>query len=245
MITARLGKCGLVIVLFQRVFFSLYLLRDFCENKGMKRYDEISPREVPLALHVCCGPCALEPILAFEQEGFKPTLFWANDNIWPRGEKLKRSETLCDFAEPRGYHVVFCEAQPWEDEVAPLARAVMTKACSREDRCRACYRTRLEASAKQAAALGFKHLATTLAVSPYQLQNVCAEELSAVSEKYGLIPVVRDFRPRYEEGKRRSIELGMYRQKYCGCRFSAIEAQDGRERARERKKARNKERKSS
>ncbi len=33
-----------------------------------------------------------------------------------------------------------------------------------------------------------------------------------------------DFRDRYPEAVRRSRELGMYRQNFCGCRYSDIEA---------------------
>ena len=67
-------------------------------------------------------------------------------------------------------------------------------------------------------------MSTTLAVSPYQLFDVCSEELLAIARAHGLKPVVREFRPHYPEATRRSRELGMYRQNYCGCRFSAAEA---------------------
>jgi predicted adenine nucleotide alpha hydrolase (AANH) superfamily ATPase len=42
--------------------------------------------------------------------------------------------------------------------------------------------------------------------------------------------LVTDFRDRYPEATRRSRGLGMYRQNYCGCRYSEAEAAEARER---------------
>lgn len=84
---------------------------------------------------------------------------------------------------------------------------------------------------------GFSHIATTLAVSPYQLFDTCNDVLERLAAAHGLTPVVRDFRPWYPQATQRSRELGMYRQNYCGCRFSAAEAALDRARLREERKA--------
>ena len=78
---------------------------------------------------------------------------------------------------------------------------------------------------------------TTLAVSPYQLFDTCNDVLERLAAAHGLTPVIRDFRPYYPEATRRSRELGMYRQNYCGCRFSAVEAAMDRARIRDERKA--------
>ena len=83
----------------------------------------------------------------------------------------------------------------------------------------------------------FEHIATTLAVSPYQLLDTCNDVLEKLARAHGLTPVLRDFRPWYPEATRRSRELGMYRQSYCGCRFSAAEASLDRARMRDERKA--------
>ena len=58
---------------------------------------------------------------------------------------------------------------------------------SRPDRCRACYRLRLEEAAAYAAANGFEGLATTLTVSPYQYIETIHEELEAACRKAGTL----------------------------------------------------------
>ncbi|MDR2714217.1 MAG: epoxyqueuosine reductase QueH [Coriobacteriales bacterium] len=107
--------------------------------------------------------------------------------------------------------------------------------CARRKRCRACYRLRFEQAALLAKEQGFEYLATTLTISPYQFTEIIFEELEAAAHKYGLTPLCVDFKEQYPRATLRSKELGMYRQNYCGCRFSQEEARLERE---ARKKAR-------
>lgn len=200
----------------------------------------------PLALHACCGPCALMPKDVLAAEGFEPTIFWANENIFPYTEYEKRFETLQTWAQSQGIAVVNCDerisdasfGEAWERMVTPCAHKVLQGSLQCEARCRMCYRLRLKKAAKKAAEYGFSYFGTTLAVSVYQHFDICNDELARVAYEYNMQPVIRDFRPYYYDGVTKSRELGMYRQKYCGCRFSVVEAQDGRLAARETKKAR-------
>ena len=107
----------------------------------------------------------------------------------------------------------------------------------RPRRCRACYALRLAEACRVAQERGFEFVGTTLAISPYQLFDTCNDVLERLAAAHGLTPVIRDFRPYYPEATRRSRELGMYRQNYCGCRFSAVEAAMDRARIRDERKA--------
>ena len=189
----------------------------------------------PILVHACCGPCALEPLRLLREEGFAPTLHWSNPNIQPVAEYERRLRTLLGWAEAEGIEVVVCDDDAvrrdrWERACAPHG-------FDRGTRCRACYALRLAAAADAAVERGFPALTTTLAVSPYQLFETCDEVLDAVAASRGLEAVHRDWRPRYPEATRRARELGLYRQNYCGCRFSAAEAQRERQLARDARKA--------
>ena len=190
----------------------------------------------PLLLHACCGPCSLEPVKYLREEGFEPTICWTNPNIQPIEEHDKRLKTLLAWADEVA-HVPVIVAEDrrdlWEAKVAPAGLA-------REARCRACYRVRLEESCRVAKEEGFHYISTTLVVSPYQLFDTCHEVLSKLAPKYGLEEVWRDFRPHYPESVTDSRALGMYRQNYCGCRFSAAEAAIERHEARDMRKAEHK-----
>lgn len=182
----------------------------------------------PLLLHACCGPCSLEPLRVLREQGFLPTIVYVNPNIQPHDEYMRRLETLRVWAAGENVEVVEgpYEAERWEREVARYGT-------NRLARCQACYRLRLEGAATLAAELGCAHMSTTLAVSPYQLFDACGGELGRICARAGLVAVWQDFRPLYPQATTRAKELGLYRQNYCGCRFSAAEAALERCQARE------------
>jgi predicted adenine nucleotide alpha hydrolase (AANH) superfamily ATPase len=187
----------------------------------------------PLLLHACCGPCSLEPLRLLREEGFEPTICWTNPNIQPIEEHDLRLRTLMDWARDVAHVEVVVagdDRERWERAVAPFG-------FDREARCRACYALRLSEACHMARELGFTHVSTTLVVSPYQLFDTCREVLDSLARSYGLTMVWRDFRDWYPAATTRSRELGMYRQNYCGCRFSAAEAAIERHEARDARKA--------
>lgn len=186
-----------------------------------------------LLLHACCAPCSLEPVRMLVEERFEPTICWTNPNIQPAEEHERRLAELRRWTADNGIPLIEADEDyaAWEHGVAPIG------ARERERRCRACYGLRLAEAVRVAEARGFEYVATTLAVSPYQLFDVCNDVLTRLAVAHGLTPVIRDFRPWYPEATRRSRELGMYRQNYCGCRFSAAEAALDRIRMRDERRA--------
>lgn len=180
-----------------------------------------------LLLHACCGPCSLEPLRLLLEAGHEITIAYLNSNIHPADEYQHRLETMLEFARTQGIEVVegAYEPQAW----ANAAGMFGTDPQAKPDRCRACYRLRLEEAARYAAEHGFDGIATTLTVSPYQYTGIIREEQDAAAARWGVASVFQDFREQYPEATRRSKALGMYRQNYCGCAFSRIEAAEERE----------------
>lgn len=191
-----------------------------------------------LLLHACCGPCSLEPTRLLAQAGHDIAIAYMNSNIHPAEEYARRAETLRTWADGEGLPVVEGAYDPaqWERIVGSVAA---DESASREDRCRACYRLRLGEAARHASEHGFDGIATTLTVSPYQYTDIIREELELAAKAHGIAYLFEDFRPFYDEATRKSRELGMYRQNYCGCRISQAEAEaERRERRAEREAAR-------
>ena len=156
-----------------------------------------------LLLHACCGPCSLEPTRLLSQEGWDITICYVNPNIAPRAEYLRRLDTLARWARGEGIAVIEGPYEPldWEREVARFGT-------NRLARCEACYRMRLCVAADIGAREGFDALATTLAISPYQLLDACNRELVGEAGRCGLEPLPRDFRSHYPQATTRSRELG-------------------------------------
>lgn len=172
-----------------------------------------------LLLHACCGPCLLEPYDALAAQGHEIHVAYANPNIHPREEYERRRDTLLAYAGERGIEVdeLDYDTDAWDAAVAGVED-------SPGERCSACFRVRLGAAARHAAEIGCDAVATTLTVSPYQDPDAIREAGEGVCAEAGVAFLVTDFRDRYSEAVRRSRELGMYRQNYCGCRYSDTEA---------------------
>ena len=187
----------------------------------------------PLLLHACCGPCSLEPLRLLREEGWEPVICWSNPNIQPLAEHERRLRTLEAWARD----VVHVRVIVAGDDRARWERAVAPHGFDREARCRACYALRLAEACRVAKREGIAHVSTTLVVSPYQLFDTCHEVFVQLARAEGLELVWRDFRDWYPQATTRSRELGMYRQNYCGCRFSAAEAAIERHEARDARKA--------
>lgn len=189
-------------------------------------------RRVRLALHACCGPCLIEPFDAFAAEGFDTTVVFYNPNIQPAEEYERRRDALAEYASRHSVDVVELLYDPAE------WREATQGASTREQRCERCYRLRLEAVARWAAANGCDVVSTTLTVSPYQDAVAITEagEEAAAATDVDYAP--RDFRDRYPFATRRSRDEGLYRQNYCGCLPSKAEAEQQRaERKAARKRA--------
>jgi len=184
-----------------------------------------------LALHACCGPCLLEPLDALAAE-HDVTVVYTNPNIQPRDEYEHRRDTLLAWAGDNGARVVEAAYDP-----ATWTRAVAGVEDDPSQRCVRCFELRLATTARIAADIGCEAVATTLSVSPYQDHDAIVAAGEAACAPSGVRFLETDFRERYREATRRSRELGMYRQNYCGCLPSRAEAEAQRAERKARKQA--------
>jgi len=171
-----------------------------------------------LLLHICCAPCATH---AFEvlRERFEVTGYAYNPNIHPEEEYARRLGAVRQWAERVGLAVL---EGPYEPEAWFRATEGMESEPEGGARCEMCYRMRLERTAGVAGREGFGHLATTLTMGPSKRAEVVNRIGREVAAGHGLVFLEADFKKR--GGFQRSLELsrafGLYRQNYCGCRYS-------------------------
>ena len=164
-------------------------------------------------MHTCCAPCSLSCIDPLREEGIEPVAFWYNPNIHPWKEYEARRDCLVQFAPTIGMQLIVAEQYGLRQFVKAVAEDI-------ERRCRYCYESRLEATAKYAAENGFRAFTTTLLCSFYQDHDGIAAAAERFAAQYGVEFLYRDFRPNFRAGNARAKELGFYMQKYCGCVFS-------------------------
>lgn len=166
-----------------------------------------------ILLHVCCGPCACYPVEALRSEGVGVTGYWFNHNIHPLTEYRKRLDAARTFAGMVSLDLIV-------DDEYLLETFLENVSSDPSSRCRYCYRSRLERVARAARERGFSHFSSTLLYSRYQNHEMIRALGEAIAAETGVPFHYADFRPGWHEGIRRSRELGLYRQQYCGCIYS-------------------------
>ncbi len=188
-------------------------------------------RAPTLLLHACCAPCS-SAVLEYLSRFFAITLLYYNPNIAPYEEYEKREAELRRLVrEMDVVHPVQLLPCSYDGQAYCQAVEGLEGEPEGGKRCTACFRLRLEYTARQAAKLHFDYFTTTLSISPLKnarLLNQLGEELG---EKYGVAHLPSDFKKK--DGYKRSVELskvyGLYRQDYCGCVFSKAQRQREKE----------------
>lgn len=183
-----------------------------------RREPEVAPG-TPLLLHICCGPCATYPVPRLRELGFDLLGWWHNPNIQPADEHARREESARLLAARVNLPLAAGAYEPARFEDAVRGHEALG------DRCRRCYRLRLEAAAAEAARRGIGTFTTTLLISPYQNQAALRQIGEEVAAAHGVQFFFENLRRGWAERGRLAREYGLYLQQYCGCRFSLAERQ--------------------
>lgn len=178
-----------------------------------------------LLLHSCCAPCS-SAVLERLTDWFDLTVFYYNPNIAPEEEFLRRAEEQRRLiAELPHAHEIQFRCGEYESEAFEALARGLEDMPEGGERCTRCFRLRLGKTAALAAREGFDYFTTTLSISPLkdaQRLNAIGGELA---EQFGVAYLFSDFKKKngYKRSCELSVQYELYRQDYCGCRFSQME----------------------
>ena len=173
-----------------------------------------------LLLHACCAPCSSAIVEWLLNNGYCPTIFYYNPNIYPREEYEIRKEESKRHAESLGIRWIEgdYDHEGWLNGVCGLENQP-----ERGLRCEQCFTLRLTVAARKAQELGIELFATTLASSRWKsLEQI--ERAGHAAEQ--AVPGTRFWAKNWRKGglqeRRNQLlkEYGFYNQQYCGCEFS-------------------------
>lgn len=190
-------------------------------------YTKTLPQKPTLLLHACCAPCS-SAVLEVLSEHFDITIFFYNPNISPKSEFDYRLDELYRLlGEMNLLQIKIVAPEYNENEFFDIAKGNESLP-EGGARCKDCYRLRLEKTAEYAKRDGFDYFTTTLSVSPYKNAQALNEIGSELSEKYGVKYLLSDFKKGdgYKRSCQLSREFNLYRQNYCGCIFSKMQAEE-------------------
>ena len=142
-------------------------------------------------------------------------------NIEPETEYLRRlseQKRLLDLL-PEEIPLLDCA---YDHEAFDAFAPKMAEAPEGGERCLACFAMRLDRTARTAKEYGFEYFTTTLSVSPHKNADNVNRIGAEAGAKAGVKYLFADFKKK--NGYLRSLELSraynLYRQDYCGCRYS-------------------------
>ena len=175
-----------------------------------------------LLLHACCAPCS-SYVIEYLSEYFDITILYYNPNIDLEEEFNKRLSELQRFVSS------FKTKNPVKIvSLGYLSDEYNSKIKGLENekegglRCLECFRLRLLKSCLYAKENNFDYFTTTLTISPLKNSRILNQIGNELEKEYGMKYLYSDFKKK--EGYKRSIilsrEYNLYRQDYCGCKYS-------------------------
>lgn len=195
-------------------------------NKIIEKLD----RKPKLLIHSCCGPCStavLERLVKY----FEIDILFFNPNLDSEDEFDKRvieQKKVIAHVEKNNDAKIGIVTVPYDhDEFLKIASGLEEE---REGgkRCMRCYYLRLKKAGEYAKVHGYDYFTTTLSISPHKNSQILNKMGISLGEKLGVSYLVSDFKKK--NGFKRSVEISkelhLYRQDYCGCEFSKIEAME-------------------
>lgn len=178
-----------------------------------------------LLLHSCCGPCNAYP-LQYLAPYFRITLYFNNNNIYPSEEYQIRLQELQQYvAMLNKTHDFDLEmvVTPYDYEAYEAKLYDLREEKEGGARCLRCYELRMNEAFAYANAHHFDYFCTVMTISRQKNSQVLNELGAALQPKY---PHTKYFYSDFKKqnGNLLGIEIArecqMYRQTYCGCRFS-------------------------
>lgn len=175
-----------------------------------------------LLLHACCGPCS-SYILDYLTTYFDITILYYNPNIYPEEEYTRRLEEALRLSKEMllKNNIKFIEDKYNPDEYYNYIKG-MENLGEKSQRCYNCYKLRMEHAAKYAKENNYDFFTTTLSISPHKNAIWINEIGEMLEKKYDIKYLYSDFKK--NDGYKKSLEFSkkynLYRQTYCGCKFS-------------------------
>lgn len=174
-----------------------------------------------ILLHTCCGPCFTIPY-EYLKDKLDITLFFSNSNIYPFEEYTRRLKELKKYLSSLDTHIdLVVDEYNYDEFVSDFKGFENEKEGG--NRCFLCYEKRLFKTFQYASEHGFDYVGSVMSISRYKNAEKLNEIGQKITQNYPKIKwFFADFKKQngYEKSLKIIADFGMYKQDYCGCKFS-------------------------
>lgn len=177
-----------------------------------------------LLLQSCCAPCSTTALNRLSEQ-FLITVYYYNPCLFPVEEFEKRKNEqirlINELNKQLKNKIEVIVPNHNEDSFLKIAKGLELEPEGGK-RCYQCYKQRLGDTCQMAKQLGFDYFGTTLSVSPYKHADWLNQIGFELESEFGVKYLPADFKKQngYLFSINQSKQLNLYRQDYCGCRFS-------------------------
>jgi UDP-GlcNAc:undecaprenyl-phosphate GlcNAc-1-phosphate transferase len=172
-----------------------------------------------LLLHICCAPCGTYASLNQLAPNYDLTWYFYNPNLVSQEEYDRRLAAVKIVTEKYGWPLI---VEPYEPAAWQKLVNGRENDPERGLRCQICYRDRLARTARLARQKKFDFFSTSLLVSPYKDTAAIRSISQELAKTYAVKFLDHDFQADdgYFKSQALAKELGLYRQRFCGCKYS-------------------------
>ncbi len=188
-------------------------------SKECLRKQEQKKDNSKILLHACCGICSAYPVSFLKDAGYEVIVYFYNPNIYPDTEYQKRLEAEKTLCENFGVELIVEEYN--QEEFFDYVKGFETEP-EKGLRCDKCFELRLMKTASKAKELGIDNFTTSIVISPHKNFQKLSKIGEEIASKTGINFLAIDFKKKDGFLKTNKIanSLSLYRQNYCGCKFS-------------------------
>ena len=168
------------------------------------------------------------------QNGYTPTIYYCNPNIYPYEEYMVRKEECSRYALSLGLDIIDAD---YDHTAWQCCIAGKENEPERGARCLECFKMRLLSAARYASQHGFNTFTSTLDSSRWKRHDQIVEAGQWAAAQFpGLTFWDRNWRQGGLQQRRSEIirEQDFYNQRYCGCEFSMQAMHDDKRQTRQR-----------
>lgn len=175
-----------------------------------------------LLIHICCGVCSVYP-LEYLRKYFNITIFFSNSNIYPYEEFDKRLNALKQYLDYLKDDSIKLIVDTYNNEEYMKTLEPLKDEPEGGQRCKLCYRQRMEATFKYADKNHYDYVTTVMSISNRKNADWINEIGEDLNSKY---PNTEYLYADFKKGDGITLndsmnkQLDLYHQDYCGCIYS-------------------------
>lgn len=189
-------------------------------KKHLEQIAQIKDRP-SLLIHVCCGVCSVYPLIYLRQY-FDISIYFANSNIYPYEEYLKRLDALNTYLKHLNDSSIKLIIPEYDNKHFMEHLFPLKEEKEGGKRCKLCYYLRMKEAFVYAKSNNYDYCTTIMSISNRKNADYINEIGMKLEKEFDVKYLFADFKKGdgITLNEKMNKDLNLYHQNYCGCIYS-------------------------